>query len=628
MSPRRTALLSRAPEPAVNPTRSKPASTKRILGASLAATLLVVLPGRGPARADEPAPEVETRVLDVSALVAPRVSFRRDRGPFPSRSDEVNDERQPLFGRELDDGERPFGAVADLAELVRAATGGPGAWEDAGTELRTRDATRLVVRGPRPLLDDVARFLDGLRARAFDTFAVDVAVLAGDPAGLDDAALTRRIGLDLAPRAFARTTVLAGGTGVAFDGRQTAYVQDYDVEVAEGAMIGDPIVGVMSTGLCVEARVVRTGAALRLDVDAWWARPAGGRTATPPESQRIDLVAVEGVRAAASLDVEPGRWAVLPSRGEAGAGVVFAVRVIPTTYDGGAARRPLTIVAEEAEPFGALRFEPYDVADLAWAPPNRRGVDACVVPSNYTPPSPPALPEPATRFGLEGLASLLRSGPARAYFEAAEGASIELRGPYLFVRADERRHAAIAATLAAIRAATAATTRVRAVTIAVPVGALPELFTGLDAVAADGGAALLARPGARVLDRVALRLTDGQRDAVDAGRLDAVIADYDVEIASKATIGNPIVQSVFSGTTLDVTATPSAGAVLLDVRYTRSALAGIAKAPTTVGEVDLPTLRLVKHRGSLVMRSGTTRVLSVGLEGGDVVVTLVAATRE
>jgi hypothetical protein len=130
----------------------------------------------------------------------------------------------------------------------------------------------------------------------------------------------------------------------------------------------------------------------------------------------------------------------------------------------------------------------------------------------------------------------------------------------------------------------------------------------------------------RVLDRV--RLMDGQRDAIDAGRLEAVIGDYDVEIASKAAIGNPIVQTVFAGTTLDVTAVPSAGAVLLDVRYTRSALAALGKAPTTVGEVDLPSLRLVKHRGSLAMRSGTTRVLSVGLEGADVVVTLVAATRE
>ncbi|NUQ13511.1 MAG: hypothetical protein HUU26_14475, partial [Gemmatimonadaceae bacterium] len=63
-------------------------------------------------------------------------------------------------------------------------------------------------------------------------------------------------------------------------------------------------------------------------------------------------------------------------------------------------------------------------------------------------------------------------------------------------------------------------------------------------------------------------------------------------------------------------------------RYTRSVLAGIAKAPTTVGEVDLPSLRLLKHRGSLVMRSGTTRVLAVALEGADVVLTLVAATRE
>ncbi|MBL9087847.1 MAG: hypothetical protein JNM10_11985 [Planctomycetia bacterium] len=612
----------------MNPIRSIRAATTWSLSAGVAATLAVVLSARVPARADEPAPEVETRVLDVSDLVSPRPGFRRDRGPFPSRTDEINDERSPLFGRELDEGTRPFGTASDLVELVVAATGGPGRWEAAPAELSARDGRSLVVRGGAPLLDEVGRCLDGLRARVFDTFAVDVAVLAGDPAGLDDAALVGRIGRDLVPRAFARTTVLAGAPGVAFDGRQAAYVQDYDVEVAEGAQIGDPIVGVVSTGLCAEARVVRSGAALRLDVDAWWAQPAGGRTATPPEAQRIDLVAIDGVRAAASLDVEPGRWAVLPSRGDAGSGVVFVVRVTPTSYDGAGARRPVTIPALAAEPFGALRFEVYDVGDLAGAPPSRYGRETYTVPSSYTPPSPPALPERTPRFGLEGLPDLLRGATARGYFEAAEGASIQSFGTHLFVRADDARHAAIASTLASIRAATAATTRVRAVTIAVPAGALPELWSGLDAAVADGGAGLLARPGARVLDRVALRLVDGQRDAVDAGRLEAVIGDYDVEIASKAAIGNPIVQTVFAGTTLDVTAVPSAGAVLLDVRYTRSVLAGIAKAPTTVGEVDLPSLRLLKHRGSLVMRSGTTRVLAVALEGADVILTLVAATRE
>lgn len=384
----------------------------------------------------------------------------------------------------------------------------------------------------------------------------------------------------------------------------------------------------MSTGLCVEARVVRSGATLRLDVDAWWAHPAGGHTATPPEAQRIDLVAIDGVRAAASLDVEPGRWAVLPSRGDAGSGVVFVVRVTPTSYDGAGARRPVTIPALAAEPFGALRFEVYDVGDLAGAPPSRYGRETFTVPSNYTPLSPPALPERAPRFGLEGLPDLLRAAIARGYFEAAEGASIQSFGTHLFVRADER-HAAIASTLASIRAATAATTRVRAVTIAVPAGALPELWSGLDAAVADGGAGLLARPGARVCS-TASRSASWTASATRStqGRLEAVIGDYDVEIASKAAIGNPIVQTVFAGTTLDVTAVPSAGAVLLDVRYTRSALAALGKAPTTVGEVDLPSLRLVKHRGSLAMRSGTTRVLSVGLEGADVVLTLLAATRE
>jgi hypothetical protein len=585
----------------------------------------------GVARAGDPPPAAEVRVFEIADLLWERLQFQADRGPFPVPSDRVNDEHRPLFGSDRRDPVRPFGGPDDLVELVKQSSREPGEWDAEGTTLATDGERRLVVRGPRRLVDDVARVLEGLRARLLPTYTVDVAVFAGEPSGVTDADLVGRVGRDLAPLAVARASALAGGRSVGFDGRQTAYVADYDVEVAQESEIGDPIVGVMPSGLAFEARVGPAGTGVRLEVSAWWAQPAGQRVASPPETSRIDLPAVDGAATAATLDVTPGAWTVLPSRGVGTTGFVFAARVTPSAFDPGTASAPLAFRPVPLAMSGPLRAEIYDIGDFAARAANRRGRDAYLPPSNFTPPEPQSLADAAPRFEPDRLVELLKDGVGAGYFDAAEGSSIRRHGDLLLVRSDEARHRGIASALAAVRAATAPTTRVRAVTVAVPAASLPELWTGLDgALVADGGVALLARPGARVLDRASLRLVDAQRDATEAGRVHAYVADHDVEIAQASAIGNPIVQQVFSGATLDVEAGPAGGggAVVLDVRYTRSALGPIGKAPTTVGEVDLPTLRLVKHRGALSMRSGTTRVLSVGLEGRDVVLTLLSATRE
>lgn len=58
--------------------------------------------------------------------------------------------------------------------------------------------------------------------------------------------------LSAAPAANAGT---ASPNGYVFFGRQQAYVQDFDVEVATGTAIGDPVINVLTEGSVLEARV-------------------------------------------------------------------------------------------------------------------------------------------------------------------------------------------------------------------------------------------------------------------------------------------------------------------------------------------------------------------------------------
>lgn len=73
----------------------------------------------------------------------------------------------------------------------------------------------------------------------------------------------------------------SGGTGAYVQiGRQSAYVQDFDVEVATGAAIADPVIGVISDGSVLGARVLainreRTTGRLRQSLERLIGRPIG-----------------------------------------------------------------------------------------------------------------------------------------------------------------------------------------------------------------------------------------------------------------------------------------------------------------------------------------------------------------
>ncbi len=167
-----------------------------------------------------------------------------------------------------------FEPRVDLEALARAELTTP---QPQRREFATLLARRLF---PRALVNELARraMLDGMgsvrlgAAQALRA-ADDVAVLAPpiDALASTNAAVrthaVEALGVLAHPAAVeplvAHLAHVAAGSGAPsgtraniFLGFQTAYVMDYDVEIAQGASIADPIVAVQSSGVVLDARSV------------------------------------------------------------------------------------------------------------------------------------------------------------------------------------------------------------------------------------------------------------------------------------------------------------------------------------------------------------------------------------
>jgi hypothetical protein len=382
-------------------------------------------------------------------------------------------------------------------------------------------------------------------------------------------------------------------------------------------------------GIACEVEVVASPAGRAIvRVRGWWSAPPTMTTYRTKEQDVLELPSTDGRSFDATLDLEQGAWGLAPLT----EGVVLAVRARTTA--------PAIAAAEGAgEPFGAapsgapmgpLALRAFDVSALSEHVADRRGVRLAVVPSNYTPPEPPELREPRPVFPTEALVDLIKSRVEPASWEQ-EGVSLDARSDQILVRNDATRLDAIQRALDALRAERTRTTRVRVSLVTLPVTSLPEYWTGLeDALVADGGEALRSRPGARFVDTLGLRLRDGQRLASVSGTMRQYVGDFDVEIAVKSVIANPIVKSVLDGTSLDVWAAPvGRGAeIALELRLERGTVREMRNATSMHGPIQCPVYGLLRCLGAFTIPSGSTRIAGASSSGGDVTLVLVTATRE
>jgi hypothetical protein len=155
-----------------------------------------------------------------------------------------------------------------------------------------------------------------------------------------------------------------------------------------------------------------------------------------------------------------------------------------------------------------------------------------------------------------------------------------------------------------------------------PAAALEQLQRGAQGVAVLTAAQLrgleaeIAKGAAHRLGHAELSSRDGVPNTVASGRHTTYLADFEVELAEKSSITNPIIQSIFSGLQLVVTAsrTSGDGAVAMEVRATRSGHAPrFRRMETPGGHIELPRLEIFRvHTGLLVPAGGTVLLAAQG----------------
>jgi len=146
-----------------------------------------------------------------------------------------------------------------LIEMIKM-TVEPQSWEAEGADIQPKNG-RLFVRTSPRVHGKIEKVLKWLRATMDRRISVDVAVV---PVREGDAALLSKGTAELTAEDAQRLSSQAIGavTLAGFDaqvlggrsGREISYVKDYDVEVAEGAAIGEPIRGEVFSGCSAQVQ--------------------------------------------------------------------------------------------------------------------------------------------------------------------------------------------------------------------------------------------------------------------------------------------------------------------------------------------------------------------------------------
>jgi len=601
----------------------------RVAGLGLA---LCVLAAAGSVRGDEPVASDdqgrrghELRIFDVSSLT---LGFDSYGGEVSPRAEIA--EPNAAGGREWLEADfgtgrwniGRFGSIDDVLELIRAAHA--KALAEEGVRVAEFGRDRLLFVGPRSLADGIAATLDALERSMVRPVSIDVLALRGDASRVMDGDVGASIARsDLVALAGARA-VGTGGAVSTFVGGYDAFVASEDAEVTWRAKSFDPVVGIARSGLSVHARLnaVREGH-VYADLMLWWARPEApvrsevGATRDPIETLETETRTFDG-----HVDLVAGAWRLLPSTGD----VVFAVRVALTPE---APRASLADPLATTDPIaaeGSVELRDRTVSDFGAHVWSQRGVDWWLTPSGTMRGGNDErlVLEPECR--ADWLPEVVRAGADPASWAVA-GREIDLRNGTLYVRTDEAHDRAVGALLDRWRRASLRSTRLRATDVTLPLASIPEYLAGLGdgaAILRDGVRGLLVRPGAHVVGKAALTLRDGQRLDAVGGVWRTYVADFDPELCEASQIGNPIVRLAFEGTVLDARVLPriDGSDALVDVAWTRCTWRGSRKVPTSMGEIECPSLGISRIRGGAVIPRGAARVVGAALERGEVTLTI------
>lgn len=200
----------------------------------------------------------------------------------------------------------------DMVDFIRASLP-PGIWEEEGNLVQLVPGG-LLVSGSLELQQQVERVVRTLNRQVAQTRRLEVR--AGRLPVPEAAALAPNATV---PDEMAARLPLAGGLATVEGdpwrlllGRERAFLGDHDVEIAQDAVIADPAVDILFSGLRVEGRLSRLGDGLTLELEAAMLAP---EDFPDFESGAMDIGMVTLPRVTAwhlerTIQLEAGRWTV------------------------------------------------------------------------------------------------------------------------------------------------------------------------------------------------------------------------------------------------------------------------------------------------------------------------------
>jgi hypothetical protein len=422
-----------------------------LIGGSLVLALTL---GAGSTPAEEPEAASPLRLYHVGALTMGRSDFiPRVLGLVGP--DSVSDEAHPLFGAEGEEPLLPVGTADEIVELLRYQVD-PGSWESvAGAFVHAMGEATLLVRQQPEALVGVGQAIRRMEDRWLRPITLDVVAVrlprtlgaAPSASELEALATAEASGPSISLTVFPTQRVTA------FSGRQLSYLLDYDVEVAQKAKISDPIVGTLNAGLGVSARasVSEAGDRVRLDLNAELVELLRMDTLAAGDGRTLDAPVVGTTVTRTSAELTTGAWTLLEGSGARaeGGGVVFLARARLGSRSAGAPSPGLALPVLESAGMAKLPDRACSIALLTQPVHSRLSRWLDIMPSNFTPPEPPELPEPIGAVQSDRLLEIMRQAIAPEAW-GARGGSAEVRSDTLYVRAPETALLAVERMLAAL----------------------------------------------------------------------------------------------------------------------------------------------------------------------------------
>jgi hypothetical protein len=432
--------------------------------------------------------------------------------------------------------------------------------------------------------------------------------------------------------------------------KQKTYICDFDVEVAQGAQIGDPIVASVREGMVVEVTPVvfaDTGHIL-LDLRTAVAKVLEPIQAFETPHGSVSLPKVDFQRISTSLFIRDGGTVLLGGAGDLGIGknLVLLVRA--------------SILAEpHDDPFAAtsyhdLQARVFDIRDLMYEVPQWPGPNVGITVGDEEDGMGPAFmmdgddPRVGERYEYDEIEELVRSRVAPKSWDTPPNSIASVLG-YLVVVNRRQAVKEVASLLAQCRSRRMKALEVVTRFLSVDSQALAGILTARDDAAKHGAALTpdqvrsiigLAKAGkGKMLSSSTFSLLNKQRASIQTGRTVPYIRDVDVEVAQMVSVSDPVTGHLLEGVFLDYKAEfdPDEDEVTLEIRPTIAHLRKMVVAKIGVSRkkekengkddgdrrafdervrIMLPELDLQKIRTTLTLRNGATSLVFCPAEAG------------